>query len=218
MSHEEHGDHLHDGSLVLEDDAGNRDGEDRVTALQRLLVRRGLVTPGEITLEVEKLEAPNPEWGAALVARAWVDPDYRARLLENGKEAAAELGYRIGEAQLVVVDNTERVHNVIVCTLCSCYPRSLLGQPPAWYTSKAYRARCVREPRNVLSEFGLDLPESMELYVHDSNADMRYMVLPRRPPETDDLTEAELRKLVTRDSLIGVTEALEPALIQGARE
>lgn len=212
MSHEEQRDDVHDGSLALEDDAGNRDGEDRVTALQRLLERRGLVTPLEVTLEIQKLEAPNPEWGAALVARAWADPDYRARLLENGKEAAAELGYRIGEAQLVVTENTDQVHNVIVCTLCSCYPRSLLGQPPAWYTSKAYRARCVREPRAVLREFGLDLPESMQLCVHDSNADMRYMVLPRRPSGTEAFTEAELAELVTRDSLLGVTEVLDPAV------
>jgi len=208
--HDHDHEHVYDGSLVLEDDAGNQEGEDRSTALQRLLVRRGLLTPAEVTSQVQKLEAPNPAWGAAVVARAWADSEYKKRLLANGKEAAAELGYQIGEAQLVVVENTANVHNVIVCTLCSCYPRTLLGQPPAWYTSKAYRARCVREPRTVLSEFGLDLPESMELYVHDSNADMRYLVLPRRPSGTDGWTEGELAELVTRDSLIGVAEPMAP--------
>lgn len=203
--------HHHDGSLVIEDEAGNREGEDRVDALERLLVRKGLLTPREVTLEIQKIEQPSPRWGAAIAARAWVDPAFKARLLDDGKDAAAELGYRIGEAQLVVVENTDAVHNVIVCTLCSCYPRTLLGQPPTWYTSKAYRARCVREPHAVLREFGLELQEGIELRVHDSNADMRYLVLPQRPPGTEDLDEEELAELITRDSLIGVARADTPA-------
>lgn len=125
--------------------------------------------------------APRPEWGAWLVARAWVDPAFKARLLKDGASAAAELGFTIKEAQLVVVENTDDLHNVIVCTLCSCYPRSLLGQPPWWCISKSYRARAVREPRAVLKEFGLEPPESVKVRVHDSNADMRYLVLPRAP-------------------------------------
>ncbi|MBU6272255.1 MAG: nitrile hydratase subunit alpha [Betaproteobacteria bacterium] len=203
--------HEHD-ALVIEDDEGNLLGQQMVDALQALLIERGILSAGEVTLEIQKLEAPGTHLGATLVARAWTDPAFRARLLANGKDAAAELGIRVGEAQLVVVENTEAVHNLIVCTLCSCYPRSILGQPPSWYISKAYRARTVREPEAVLAEFGLQLPASTAICVHDSNADMRFLVLPRRPDGTEDFTEEALTKLVSRDSMIGVAQALPPAL------
>lgn len=172
-------------------------------ALHQILLEDGLLAPEETDRVIAALEAPRPEWGARLVARAWVDPAFKARLLKDGAGAAAELGFTIKEAQLVVVENTDDLHNVIVCTLCSCYPRSLLGQPPWWYISKSYRARAVRAPRDVLKEFGLDLPESVKVRVHDSNADMRYLVLPRRPAGTEDASEADLARIVTRDSMIG---------------
>lgn len=211
--HHDH-DHAHDDHhepLVVEDDAGNLEGQQRIDALQSLLVKKGLLSAGEVTMEIQNIESPGLHLGAKIVARAWVDPDYKARLLANGKDAASELKIKIGEAQLVVVENTPVLHNVVVCTLCSCYPRSILGQPPSWYISKAYRARTVREPARVLEEFGLRLPESTAIAVHDSNADMRYLVLPQRPPGTDGMSEAQLSTLVTRDSMIGVAQVAPPA-------
>ena len=201
--------HEHD-ALVIEDGEGNLLGQQMVDALQALLIERGILSAGEVTLEIQKLEAPGTHLGARLVARAWIDPAFRARLLANGKDAAAELDIRVGEAQLVVVENTEAEHNLIVCTLCSCYPRSILGQPPSWYISKAYRARTVREPASVLAEFGLHLPASTAICVHDSTADMRFLVLPRRPEGTEGLSEDALARLVSRDSMIGVAQALSP--------
>jgi nitrile hydratase len=199
-------DHDHDHpALVVEDAAGNAEGQALIDAIQALLAARGLIAPAEVTREIEKIEAPGTHLGARIVARAWTDPAYRARLLQNGKSAAAELHIAVGEAQLVVVENTPSLHNLVCCTLCSCYPRSILGQPPSWYISKAYRARAVREPRAVLAEFGLDLPQTVDLVVHDSNADMRYLVLPQRPPDTAAWPEEQLATLVTRDAMIGVT-------------
>lgn len=198
-------DHAHDHEpLVVEDETGNIEGQIIIDALQNLLVRSNLIAPGEVRREIERIEAPGVHQGAKIVARAWVDDAYKARLLRDGKSAAAELGVGVGEAQLIVVENTETTHNLVCCTLCSCYPRSILGQPPAWYISKAYRARAVREPRAVLAEFDLHLPEEMALHVHDSNADMRYLVLPARPLGTENLSEADLAGLVTRDCMIGV--------------
>ena len=207
--HAHDGSHEHD-SLVVEDEPGNLLGQQMVVALQALLIRRRILSAGEVALEIQNLEAPGTHLGARIVARAWVDPAYRQRLLENGKNGAAELKIKVGEAQLVVVENTPDLHNVVVCTLCSCYPRSILGQPPAWYISKAYRARTVREPARVLEEFGLTLPATTAIHVHDSNADMRFLVLPQRPEGTAHLDEDALARLVTRDSMIGVAQALTP--------
>jgi len=145
-----------------------------------------------------------------VVARAWVDPAFKARLLADGTAACLELGIDIRPTRLVAVENTPEVHNLIVCTLCSCYPRLLLGLPPDWYKSRAYRARAVREPRAVLAEFGTELPDGVTVRVHDSTADMRYLVIPMRPPGTEQLGEAELAALVTRDSMIGVALARRP--------
>lgn len=205
----EHGhDHDHGHAphepLVVEDEAGNIEGQIRVAALQALLVARNLVAPQEVRREIERIEAPGVHLGAKIVARAWTDAAYKARLLDNGKSAAAELGIGVGEAQLIVVENDGATHNLVCCTLCSCYPRSILGQPPAWYISKAYRARVVREPRAALREFGLELPAAMRVVVHDSNADMRYLVLPERPAGTAGMGEEDLAALVTRDCMIGV--------------
>jgi len=179
-------------------------------ALRDVLIEKGIITAAQVRREIERLEAPGIHLGAKIVARAWTDPGFKKLLLENGSEAAERLGIKVGEAQLVVVENTERVHNLITCTLCSCYPRSILGQPPAWYRNKVYRARSVNEPRKVLEEFGTVLREDVVLHVRDSNADMRYMVLPRRPAGTEGWDEARLEALVTRDSLIGIAHALEP--------
>lgn len=179
-------------------------------ALRDELISLGIVTASQVRREIERLEAPGIHLGARIVARAWVDADFKALLLENGTEAAERLGIKVGEAQLVVVENSEAVHNLITCTLCSCYPRSILGQPPAWYRNKVYRARSVNEPRKILEEFGTSLPEDVALHVRDSNADMRYMVLPRRPHGTEGWTEERLQGLVTRDSLIGIAHALQP--------
>ena len=202
----DHG-HGHDAHepLVVEDDAGNIEGQILVDALQTLLVERGLVFPGEVRREIERLESPGAHLGARLVARAWVDDDYRRRLLADGKSAAAELGVGVGEAQLIVVENDATTHNLVCCTLCSCYPRSILGQPPAWYISKAYRSRAAREPRAVLEEFGLKVPDEARVLVHDSNADMRYLVLPQRPAGSEAMSEDQLAGLVTRDCMIGVS-------------
>ncbi|MCU0805062.1 MAG: nitrile hydratase subunit alpha [Burkholderiales bacterium] len=173
-------------------------------AVEELLVLKGVFTPEDVAREVAAMESRSYERGARVVARAWVDADYRARLLANGSAAAEELGLEVGPLKLIVVENTPRVHNVIVCTLCSCYPRMLLGIPPEWYKSREYRSRVVREPRAVLAEFGTHVADGVEIRVHDSTADMRYMVLPLRPSDTERLSEAELAALVTRDSLIGV--------------
>lgn len=208
--HDHHDPHDHHEPLVVEDEAGNQEGQLRVDALLALLVRKRILAAGEVMMEIQNLESPGLHLGARIVARAWADPAFKARLLANGKDGAAELKIKVGEAQLVVVENTPALHNVVVCTLCSCYPRSILGQPPAWYISKAYRARTVREPAKVLREFGLELPSGTAIAVHDSNADMRFLVLPMRPAGSEGLGEDALAALVTRDSMIGVAQALAP--------
>lgn len=173
-------------------------------AVRELLIEKGIITPEGIRKAMEAMDARGPHLGAAMVARAWVDPAYKKRLLADGSAAARELGLEVGPMHLLVVENTPQVHNMIVCTLCSCYPRMILGIPPLWYKSRDYRSRAVREPRAILAEFGTTLPEGVEVRVHDSTADMRYLVLPMRPHGTEGLSEAELASLVTRDSMIGV--------------
>lgn len=207
-SHDHDEPHAHEGdALVIDDDAGNLLAQQRVDALQALLIRKGILSAGEVPQAIQALESPGTHLGARIVARAWTDPAFRQRLLANGKNGAAELDIKVGEAQLVVVENTPTLHNVVVCTLCSCYPRSILGQPPSWYISKAYRARTVREPARVLQEFGLTLPSHTAICVHDSTADMRFLVLPERPAGTGAYSEEQLAALVTRDSMIGVAQA-----------
>jgi nitrile hydratase subunit alpha len=178
----------------------------RIRAIEALLFEKGVLTREDVRRQIEYMEARSPANGARLVARAWVDPDFRSRLLSDTKAAARELGIDAsGPVEFVVVENTPEVHNLIVCTLCSCYPRAILGRPPDWYKSFNYRSRAVREPRAVMREFGFEPPDEVEVVVHDSTADVRYMVLPMRPPGTEDLDEEELAELVTRDSLIGVS-------------
>ncbi|MEM7745470.1 MAG: nitrile hydratase subunit alpha [Pseudomonadota bacterium] len=172
-------------------------------AVRELLVDKGITTPAEIQTQIEAMDRRSPADGAKVVARAWTDPEYKARLLADGSKAMQELGFQADIMKLVVVENTKDVHNVIVCTLCSCYPRALLGLPPDWYKTRAYRSRAVKEPRKVLSEFGVDLPDSVQVRVHDSTADMRYLVLPRRPEGTEGWSEEQLAAIVNRDSMIG---------------
>ena len=177
----------------------------RVKALEELLVEQGLVDAAALDRIVEAYETRiGPRNGARVVARAWIDPAYRERLLTNATAAIGELGYGgLQGENMVVVENTPKRHNVLVCTLCSCYPWPVLGLPPAWYKSAAYRSRVVKDPRGVLAEFGLNLPADIEVRVWDSSAELRYMVLPLRPPGTDNLSEDRLAGLVTRDGMIG---------------
>ena len=180
-------------------------------AVRELLIEKGVLSADEVRAGVEDMDGRSPERGAQVVARAWSDPAFKERLIANGPEACAELGIDVSPARLTVVENTPDVHNVIVCTLCSCYPRPLLGLPPSWYKSSSYRARAVREPRALLEEFGTVVPDDVAIRVHDSTADLRYMVLPERPAGTGDMSTDELAELVTRDSMIGVTAARAPA-------
>jgi nitrile hydratase subunit alpha len=180
-------------------------------ALNDLLIEKGLYTADELRDMIAEVEAVDPAThGARVVARAWTDAHYRARLLQDANSAVEELGFDSATTDLTVLENTPQVHNVVVCTLCSCYPRTLLGRPPTWYKSRPYRSRLVREPRAVLGEFGTQLPDDVAVRVHDSTAELRYLVLPLRPSGTDDWTEEQLAVLVTRDSMIGVTAARTP--------
>lgn len=172
-------------------------------AVRELLIEKGVLNPTEISAQIEVMDGRTPANGAAVVAHAWSDPAFKARLLKDAAAASREMGFDIGPLNLIAVENTAETHNLVVCTLCSCYPRNLLGLPPDWYKTRAYRSRAVKEPRSVLREFGLDLPESTQLRLHDSTADMRYIVLPARPEGTGDMDEGELAALVTRDAMIG---------------
>ncbi|MGR3757081.1 MAG: nitrile hydratase subunit alpha [Tranquillimonas sp.] len=172
-------------------------------AVRELLIEKGVTTPAEIAGQIAAMDARSPADGARVVARAWTDPAFRDRLLADGSAACREMGFDIGALNLIAVENDAATHNVVVCTLCSCYPRNLLGLPPDWYKSRAYRSRTVREPRKVLAEFGLDLPDDVTVRVHDSTADMRYIVVPARPRGTEGWDEERLAALVTRDSMIG---------------
>jgi nitrile hydratase len=207
--HDDHGDH-HDHGHHPE---APSEVEARALALESLLVEKGVLTSDQVDRIVRTYEQDiGPMLGARVVARAWVDPEFRKRLLEDGNRAIEELGMGTTNlARLTVVANELGVHNVIVCTLCSCYPWMVLGLPPTWYKSPPYRSRTVREPRVVLKEFGLEMPEEAEIRVWDSSSDLRYLVLPERPPGTEDLTEQELAALVTRDSMIGVGLPKVPA-------
>ncbi len=179
-------------------------------AVGELLIEKGIFSADDLRKMVELIDSKNPADGARMVARAWADPAFKARMLTDVNAAAEELGIDAGSIPIRAVENTDGVHNVIVCTLCSCYPRLLIGLPPDWYKSRAYRSRTVREPRKVLAEFGTDIPDDVEVRVHDSTADLRYMVLPKRPAGTEGWSEERLAAVVSRDSMIGVTVIDEP--------
>jgi len=210
MSH----DHPHDHDHAPIGHDGEPPAAARARALEELLVEKGVITRDAVRQGIDWLVSRSPGDGARLVARAWVDPGFKQRLLTDAREAAAELGLDAGPSpQVVAVENTADVHHMVVCTLCSCYPRALLGPPPAWYKSLPYRSRAVSEPRAVLAEFGVELDPDVELRVLDSTADIRYLVVPQRPEGTEDMSEEELAGLVTRDSMIGAAQPLAPAAV-----
>ena len=206
QEHRHDGGHDHDHDHAEIGQAG-RPGyyEIMETAIRELLVEKRLIGPDEIRRQIEVLDSRTPALGAKVVARAWVDPEFRRRLLADGRAACEELGISFyDDTRLIVLENTDKVHNLIVCTLCSCYPRPVLGLPPDWYKLKPYRARAASEPRAVLAEFGTIIPDDVEVRVSDSTAMVRYLVLPRRPEGTENYSEEELAALVTRDTMIGV--------------
>jgi nitrile hydratase alpha subunit len=205
--------HTHDDHAPIEDiDRAPTKYEILEQTIRELLIEKKVLTADAIRGQMEDMESRSPEKGAEVVVRAWTDPQFKALLLRDGTAAVETMGVDMSHApKLAVVENTAKVHNVIVCTLCSCYPRKLLGIPPAWYKSHAYRSRAVIDPRAVLRDFGTELPEEVEIRVVDSTADLRYMVLPMRPAGTDDLSAPELVKLVNRDSMIGVAQARDPS-------
>ena len=211
MTHEHDGDdHDHDHTHPHAEIADGRPGYYDImeTAVRELLVEKKLIGPDEIRRQIEVLDSRSPALGAKVVARAWVDPAFRARLLADGRKGCEELGISFyDDTRLIVVENTDEVHNLIVCTLCSCYPRPVLGLPPDWYKAKPYRARAVVEPRSVLADFGTHIPDEVQVRVHDSTAMVRYLVLPKRPAGTERYSEEELAALVTRDTMIGVVPA-----------
>jgi nitrile hydratase alpha subunit len=205
-------DHDHDHDPIGND--GEPEAAARVRALEEILVEKGVVERESVRRRIDWLVSRTPADGARLVARAWVDPDFKRTLLEDARAAALELGLDPGPSPVVsALENTESVHHVVVCTLCSCYPRALLGPPPDWYKSLPYRSRAVSDPRGVLEEFGLELDDDVEVRVVDSTADVRYLVIPRRPLETGALGEDELAALVTRDSMIGVAQPAVPTSV-----
>lgn len=219
--HDHHGhhhdhDHPHDhGPFQPDIKEPSEEWEFMEIAMRELLIEKGIITAREVEDMIEDWDGKVPENGARLVARAWTDPAFKARLLADGNTAVEEEGLSAAGVKLVVLENTPKLHHMIVCTLCSCYPRTILGLPPLWYKSRAYRSRTVREPRAVLTEFGTNLPDSVEVRVVDSTADCRYLVLPLRPEGTDGWSADELAKLATRDSMIGTALALNPAGVRG---
>ena len=201
-------DHDHDHDPITN---GDEPVAARVRALEAVLVEKGVIRGEDLRRRIDWLVSRSPADGAKLVARAWVDSDFRQRLLADAREAALELGLDPGPSPVVVaLENTAHVHHLVVCTLCSCYPKALLGPPPDWYKSLPYRSRAVSDPRGVLREFGVELSDDVELRVVDSTADIRYLVIPRRPVGSEAMPEAELASLVTRDSMIGVAQPVEP--------
>jgi len=210
--HGTHDDHDSNHTAITSTDALPSYYEIMEIAVRELLIERQLITAGEIRRQIEVLDSRNPALGAKIVARAWLDPEFRARLLANGRAACEDEGITFyDETQLIVVENTDTVHNLLVCTLCSCYPRPVLGLPPDWYKLKPYRARAVKEPRALLAEFGTVIPDDVEIRVSDSTAVVRYLVLPKRPAGTDDFDEEQLAALVTRDAMIGVVPVTVPS-------
>lgn len=212
MPGHDHHDHDHDHDHALDPHAAVTEEERREfelleRSIRELLIEKGVFTADDVRRVIDRAATRTPADGARVIARAWTDPAYKKRLIETPKEAVEELGYDLGPAEpnLVVLEQSERVHYVVVCTLCSCYPRVLLGPPPDWYKSVAYRARVVRDPRGVLQEFGTEIASDVEVRVVDSTADMRYLVLPQRPKGSERLNELELSRLVTRDCMVGVT-------------
>jgi len=196
--------HLHPHDHDDDDDGPPTYYQAMEIALRELLIEKGIITAADVRRAVEAMDARTPAQGARVVARAWTNPAFKTRLLADGSAAVRELGIEVGPTRLVVLENTPALHNLVVCTLCSCYPRMVLGRPPDWYKSRPYRSRAVREPREILKEFGTVVEDDVEVRVHDSTADMRYLVLPERPAGTEGWSKEQLAALVTRDCMIGV--------------
>jgi len=213
-AHDHGHDHDHDRTFQPDIKEPTEEWEFLEIAIRELLIDKGVLTAREIQDKIEEWDGKSPEQGAKVVARAWTDPAFKKRLLADGNKAVGEMGMELPGPKLVVLENTDKVHHMIVCTLCSCYPRTILGLPPLWYKSKEYRSRAVREPRAVLAEFGTKVPQAKEVRVVDSTADCRFLVLPQRPGGTDGWSAEKLAELVTRDAMIGTAVALSPS---GAR-
>jgi nitrile hydratase alpha subunit len=209
----DHG-HDHDGKPIQEDALPTLEAQVLETSVRELLIEKGVVSADEIRRAIEAMESRGESRGAEIVVRAWTDPAFKERLMSSPDDALMDFGIDMRPMELCVVENTKDVHNMVVCTLCSCYPRPILGIPPAWYKRRDYRARAVREPRAVLQEFGTELPAGRQVRVHDSNADLRYLVLPKQPAGTEDWSQDQLAKLVTRDSMIGVSDVRSPSEIE----
>ncbi len=207
----DHPTHTHDGKPIQEDALPPLDAHVLETSVRELLIEKGIISADDVRRAIDMMESRNPALGAKIVARAWTDPAFKEMLMSDSDLALLEFGIDMRPMELCVVENTEEVHNMVVCTLCSCYPRPVLGIPPAWYKRRDYRSRAVREPRAVLREFGTEVPDGKQVRVHDSNADLRYLVLPQRPAGTEGWDAEALARLVTRDSMIGVSDALSPA-------
>ncbi len=211
--HEHDHDHDHDHDRTCQpdiEDSPYSHYQVMAQALGEVLIDKGIITADELREQIEVQDSRSPAEGAKLIARAWTDPEFKAQFMADVNAAAESMGVPAGDIPIRAVENTAEVHNVIVCTLCSCYPRGLLGVPPDWYKSRAYRSRTVREPRAILAEFGTELPDDFEVRVHDSTADLRYIVLPMRPDGTDGMDEASLEALVSRDCMIGVSLPRRP--------
>jgi nitrile hydratase len=205
-------DHDHEAHVPIVNEHEPSQYEKHAWAIQSLLIEKGVLTADEVRRAIEDMDSRTPALGAKIIAHAWVDSAFKSRLLADAKSACTELGIDTGSlAALVAVENTDTVHNVVVCTLCSCYPRAILGLPPDWYKSLNYRSRVVKDPRGVLKEFGLELASKIEVRVYDSTADMRYLVIPACPAGTEGMSEEKLAQLVTRDSMIGVAKARIPS-------
>ena len=212
MSTHHHHDHDHDHHDHAHPTQPDIDGpltyhQKLEIAIRELMIEKGILSADEVRRTVEAMDARSPAGGAKVVARAWSDPAYKHLLMTDPSKALNQVGVEVGLYKLVVVENSDSVHNLVVCTLCSCYPRAILGLPPDWYKSRAYRSRAVREPRQVMAEFGLEVPDDITVRVHDSTADMRYLVLPKRPEGTEGWSEEKLAAIATRDTMIGVAEA-----------
>ncbi len=212
--------HDHDHEILTYADDSRHDVDENARyvlmaeAIRELLIEKGTIKASDVREHLEFMDSRGVELGAKIVAKAWGDPDYKKRLIADGTAAVGEFDIPMLDLELIVVENTDKVHNLVVCTLCSCYPRTILGLPPDWYKSKSYRSRAVNEPRQVMAEFGTELADDVTVRVHDSNADMRYLVLPQRPKDTDGWSEEDLAKLVTRDCLVGVSFPQSAASIQ----
>jgi nitrile hydratase len=219
--HDHDHDHDHDEAHAgIQEDARLGYYGTRYRAIEALLIEKGICTLADVNEAVSRQEARTPKDGAKMIAHAWLNPEFKEHFISDPLGAMGELGYQlpanvVDTPKITVLENNEHVHHLVVCTLCSCYPGTLLGTPPDWYKSLTYRSRAVKDPRGVMREFGLDLAENVEIRVQDSTADMRYIVMPKRPTGTEGMEEEDLAKLITRDSMIGVSEALEPNSYSG---